>query len=351
MLKELAVRISQARFRAVIRSCLFGLLLVAISSPPMEAQQCSRDRAMWIQQTPYDVVRVPAERDEVFRFATAPEHPIKEFFLSVSIRCPSADRCTVDGESYQAALRLFLLEAHSRDIRVHALFGEPGYALESSSERVRAKVQAILEFNDSSETDQKFDAIHLDVEPHTLPQWRCPSEGCSEENWAVRRDILRQFLDMNARVVDQLAGQNLDYGVDLPDNWYPFVDDHGVFQEQRDFLMVYNDTQNYPTYHLMNMVKDVTFMSYRPPDTTIRRTRHAMEYAAEVGALVYIGVQTVPRSAERPWTYGAGSTFSDGTRSGMEQLLCTVDSAFAGLPSFRGFSYNKYSSYADMPEE
>ena len=112
-------------------------------------------------------------------------------------------------------------------------------------------------------------------------------------------------------VVDQLDGQNLDYGVDVPDNWHPFVDEYGVFQEQRNFLMNYNGTPNYPTYHLMNIVKDVTFMSYRPPNTTLRRTSHAMEYAAEVGTLVYIGVQAMPRSEERPWTYGEGSTFSD----------------------------------------
>ncbi len=288
---------------------------------------------MWIYQRPYDVVRDPAERDAVLPFSEG--HGVKDFFLFVSFRCsPSGDTCGLE-ESDQSDLRLLLRAAHARQIRVHALYDDARLALAANHNRARAIVRAVLSFNAAGETDEGFDGIHLDVEPHTLADYRADKIG-----------TIRQFLDMNAAVAEELSGQNLTYGVDAVEFWYPYWDERGQFVDRPELLMDYGGSTNYPTMHLMNLVKAVTIMSYhRNPDITIRKTRYAIEYAArpEVGALASIGVQTSP---DRP----PAETFGGGTKGEMEEALCVIDGALAGFDAFLGFSYFKYSSYRDMPE-
>jgi hypothetical protein len=311
---------------------LLGLLILVVSSIAAPAQPCPGDRAMWIYQRP-DVVRDADERAAVFDFADS--HGISEFFLYVSFNCgPSGNTCTLD-ESYARDLRLFLKQAHDANIRVDALRDDAELALARNHNRARAIVQAIVEFNRAGAAGEQFDGLHLDVEPHTLAEYRRDAIG-----------TIRQFLDMNAAVIDAMAGQDLSYGVDVVEFWYPYWDERGRFVDRPELLMDYAGTRNYPTMHLLNMVKAVTIMSYHQnPDITIRKTRYAMEYAAqpEIGAAVYVGVQTSP---DRP----ANETFGRGTQSEMEQALCMISDAFANSDSFLGFAYFKYSSFRDMPE-
>lgn len=328
--------------RSVIRAACLVLLAVALGSLAVPAQPCVRDRAMWIYQCPYDVVRDPAERDAVFEFALG--QGIKEFFLSVSFTCPSDDACSLEGSSYRDALRLVLRKAHNRGIRVHALYDDSRLARLENHNKARALVRAVLDFNGRGEADQRFDGLHLDVEPHTLSEYRTDPI-----------DTLRQFLDMNAAVVSELAGQDLSYGVDIPDIWYPFRDRLGQLDARCDLLMDYGGRKDYPAMHLMNMVKAVTIMSYHGDADTIRRkTKYALDYAAEVGTKVYIGVQTSPAEPDlrcpSARERSCSDTFGCGTRSDMEEALCTLDQVFAGFDSFLGFSYFKYSSLRDMAE-
>ena len=326
-------RVGSALLTTLKRSGLLGLLAGAVLCLSAEAQPCPRDRAMWIYQRPYDVVRDPAERDAVLPFSEG--HGIKEFFLYVSFRCsPSGDTCSLE-ESDERDLRLLLRAAHENGIGVQALYDDARLALTANHNRARAIVQAVLRFNNGGEAEERFDGIHLDVEPHVLDEYRADKIG-----------TIRQFLDMNAAVVEELVGRNLQYGVDAVEFWYPYWDERGRFVDRPELLMDYGDSTNYPTMHLMNLVKAVTIMSYhRNPDITIRKTRYAMEYAArpEVGAAVSIGVQTSP---DRP----PAETFGGGTKGEMEEALCVIDGALAGFESFLGFSYFKYSSYRDMPE-
>jgi hypothetical protein len=150
-----------------VRWCLLGLLAVALASSSANAQSCATQpcpaqRAMWINQTPYDVVRDPAERDYVLAFANC--FNINEFFLSVTFQCPSPDSCSIGGSTYRQQLRDTIRAAHQAGIRVHALSGHPELALSANHIQVPARIRAVLAFNNDGSLGEKFDGIHLDVE-------------------------------------------------------------------------------------------------------------------------------------------------------------------------------------------
>lgn len=356
---RVAPKTGRAFSQGGVRWCLLGLLTVALGSSSANAQSCATQpcpaqRAMWINQTPYDVVRVPAERDYVLAFASC--FNINEFFLSVTFQCPSPDSCSIGGSTYRQQLRDTIRAAHQAGIRVHALSGHPELALSANHIQVLARIQAVLAFNNGGSLDEKFDGIHLDVEPYALQEYK---DAERQGQWDIVRDILVQFLDMNAAAVSELTGQDLAYGVDLPDFWHPFVDEFGVYQERAELKINYAGIETYPTYHVLNIVKEATLMSYHAdPDTMKRKTEYALNYAAQldVPASLYIGAQTAPVCLQLdppfpPSCRPAAETLGQMTRSQMEQVLCaTLYDTFVSLNSFRGFSYFKYSTYRDMSD-
>ena len=354
-------KMSRAYLMAMTWLWVLGLLVVALTFTPAQAQPCGepRPRAMWIYSDP-DVVGDETARNELFAFVC--NYPTSELFLQVRYN-------QLPDLSYQTNLRIFLQQAHAAGIRVHALFGENHWALSENHHRAVARAEAIISFNNESAfADEKFDGLHLDVEPHLLPAYQqeesANGDSPDPDKWMVRLDILRQFLDMNRTVVEAIDGQ-MSYGVDIPIRWHPNVNN------PRPALanMQYDGSENYPTYHLMDKVKDVTMMAYtNNGDRIIRWTEKAVEYAAspEVNARVYVGVQTAPPCVTRPPpnqdkcdrdspTYHPdqrppNETLGHLTRSEMEDVLRDIDLVLSGYPSFQGFSYYKYKTYRDMAE-
>src|SRR5713101_7118493 len=93
---------------------------------------------------------------------------------------------------------------------------------------------------------------------------------------------------MNAVVLEKLQGEDLAYGADVVDFWQPYYrccdwEDPRCFVDRPELLMVYNGVQDYQTMHLLNLVKNVTIMSYHDADQTIRKTRYPMNHAAMPG--------------------------------------------------------------------
>ncbi len=322
-------------FGAVIRLCLSAMLAVVLGVMPALGQPCPRDRAMWIYQTPYDVVRDLDARTEALTFADG--HALKDFFLYVSFTC-QGDVCSLE-EGYQAQLRSFLRDAHDstshRAFRVHVLYDDARLALETFHNRVRSIAQTTLVFNQGGAAGEQFDGIHLDVEPHTL---------ITQPHTEYRDDpigTITQFLNMNAVALEELQGQDLGYGVDVVDFWHPYYScrdwgDPRCFVDRPELWMVYRDAENYPTMHLLNLVKNVTIMSYHDADQVIRKTRYPMAYAAmpDVGAQVYVGLKA--------------DLFA--SRAQLEDAICAIEDELARFDSLLGYSYFKYSSYHDLPD-
>jgi hypothetical protein len=69
------------------------------------------------------------------------------------------------------AWRRFLERAHAAGLRVHALGGAPSWATPEGLPRALDFAKAVALFNRQAPAGARFDALHLDVEPHALPAW------------------------------------------------------------------------------------------------------------------------------------------------------------------------------------
>ncbi|MCG8608329.1 TolC family protein [bacterium] len=121
----------------------------------------------------------------------------------------------------------FLAQLHKENLRVSALFGEPLWVYPSHRPSLINKIQTLLDFNIMAPKEAQFDAIHLDIEPQSLPQWSEDKEallaGLVTTVHAVRRAITEYQPEIQLEVdiptffnkIDQNALMTL---VDLADS-------------------------------------------------------------------------------------------------------------------------------------
>ncbi len=158
----------------------------------------SRGRAMWVWRSEF--LNSVMQSDYFLDFARA--HRISVLFLFYS-------------EAMQrdaSAMRGFLRRAHERGISVHALNGEPGWSRKENRERAATFIEAVKAFNLNSDHSARFDAVHLDVEPHALPEWDAPASDAS------RGVLLDEYVEFVAWAASRV-GHALPLFVDVPP-WY-----------------------------------------------------------------------------------------------------------------------------------
>ena len=157
---------------------------------------------MWLWETP----AVTADRGARRRLV---EFCRTEGMTDLFVQLPyEAER--VDGQwtiSWDPeALRPLIAELHAAGVTVHALGGDPRFALPEWHGQVMATVESVARYNSESPPTQRFDGIRYDIEPYLLPGFG-----------GVRRpEIMQQYLSILAasRAAANRAG--LVYGVDIP---------------------------------------------------------------------------------------------------------------------------------------
>ncbi|MGH9651320.1 MAG: hypothetical protein ACRD3I_12725, partial [Terriglobales bacterium] len=103
----------------------------------------------------------PEELESLLAFTARKR--IRTIFLSASTK-----RLQQAPEVYRRALR----RAHAQGLTVQALNGEPEWTFPDRRSGAVAFLEALQQYNHESRPAERFDAIHLDVEPDSLPQWR-----------------------------------------------------------------------------------------------------------------------------------------------------------------------------------
>ena len=163
------------------------------------AAQSTPSRALWVwDSTP--LLQDTSARHSFLEFCRA--RGIDIAWLQVA---RSAGGVRLEHES---GWRDLLRDAHRHGVRIHALDGDPAYALRERHDIVLALVDTIIRFNRDAPPDARFDGIHLDNEPYLLAGW---------ELQVVRERLLAEYLDLNARVQSAVRAEGgLEFGVDIP---------------------------------------------------------------------------------------------------------------------------------------
>jgi hypothetical protein len=231
-------------------------------------------RAMWLWETA-DVIAQEEERAATV--ANLLRAGVGVLFLQLPYTTEGPDDDLSFSISRPTELRSFLRRAHAAGIAVHALDGYPEFGLREMRPKVLGLVQAILSFNRESDASERFDGIHLDVEPYQLLGFDSP----------LRQNILVEFLELQREVRASLQRESkpLVYGIDIP---FWLYEEHVVFQ----------GLEREATRHLLEFVDSVGIMAYRRSasgsDGIVARSAVTVEHAIQARKKVYVGVETTP---------------------------------------------------------
>jgi hypothetical protein len=253
-------------------------------------------KAIWVWNT--KAIAESRENERQFADFLVQQH-FTEVFLAIPYEPGEATETgslPVNG----AILNPIVAQLHARGITVHALIGDRNFALPEWHAYVTRTVENIIRFNVESIPSERFDGIHLDVEPYLLPGFNGPQH----------QKILEDYLELLSKVSDQAHRAKLIIGADIP-FWYSEPDEftHGVSTIRFDGITK-------PVYqHILDIVDNVAVMSYRTTssgmDGIIAHSLDEITYARQVGKTVFVGLETGPVPDERILTFRGTPRIAD----------------------------------------
>jgi hypothetical protein len=363
----------QGKGRVYIRDIAFTTTKDArIPPPPERAFKPSPHRAMWLWETGA-LLGNDLEQDQLVDFCR--KNGMTEIFLQLPYEVEEKD----EGRKIiwdTSKVKTLLSKLHDAAIKVHALDGDPRYALREWHNHVVATIQSVIQFNRSVRPDERFDGLRFDNEPYLLPHFA----GIQKES------ILRQYLDF-LRISKKIArSANLEFGVDIP-FW---------FDQKNEFFEPITELEGRPlTEHIIDIVDNIGIMDYRTEaygaDGIIAHALGELQYASKVGKKVFIGLETTALPDETILEFGQGRgasrilleklegtrillrwipedtavgiengvflyqkkqtfvpaeklTFADKSLDELNQVIEKAESEFNQFPSFYGFVIHSYKS-------
>jgi hypothetical protein len=189
---------------------------------------------------------------------------------------------------------------HAKGIRVHALIGDRNFALPQWHSYATSTVENIIRFNTESKQPERFDGIHLDVEPYLLPGFNGPRHG----------KIMEGYLGLLSKVSAQTRRAKLIFGADIP-FWYSEPDE---FTRRINTIRFGGIAK--PIYqHVLDIVDNVAVMCYRTTssglDGVVAHSLGEIRYAQQAGKTVFVGLETGPVTDERILTFRGAPRLND----------------------------------------
>ena len=226
-----------------------------------------------------------------------------------------------------ALYRAFLRTAHHQGLRVHALAGDPRWALTRYHHLPLAWAEAILAFNQAGRPEERFDGLHTDIEPYLL------TKAWSEHP----AQLLGGLLNLHAKIADRVVDHRpLQLGVDVP-FW---------FDDDPAYLIEWHGKVKAPSHHLLDVADYATVMDYRNyaegADGAVALATQELDYADQVGKVVVIGQETQSDLFPAYITYGGKpAAYWWGE-------VAKLAAAFRGRKSFGGVAVHHYDSYRKL---
>ena len=183
--------------RSAALLCSFCVALLGAALPVSPAQRTVFKHGLWVWKGP-SVLQTQSDTEALRNFCQANE--INEVYVSVSQR----------GEMMPAATMIRVTKVlHKSDIKVEALLSsenadEGGKHLE----KLLGEVQTIVRFNQQNPAD-RFDGIHLDIEPQQRPENKGPGNlrflpGLAQAYRAIRNVAEPGGMSVDADIQNKL---------------------------------------------------------------------------------------------------------------------------------------------------
>jgi len=307
----------------------FALLLLFIMLP-VAGLSAVEMRGMWIYKT--DAIAPSTEAsDQLFDFCE--KRHITDLFWQVHFtKLPEGARALENMD----VTRAFLARAHARSLHIHALFGDPSHTLKAKHAIVIASTDGVIAFNRDGPAYARFDGVHLDIEPHGLPQWK-------KADLAQKCDLLSQFVEVNHQAATRVHATDpgLFYGADIV-FWLDKTNDHG----KAVYPVTYQGMTKDAAKHLLDVVDQVAIMSYRNTaegqNGIVALVAKTIAYADTGKGKVFVGAKMADIGPKLESFYGQ-------TESQMMASLQTVDETYRPHPGYAGLAFFMYEAFKTMP--
>ena len=289
-------------------------------------------RAMWVWN--FDILEDETKADEFFAFVAAKN--INTLYMNTGYDETGVSRVVTHPEQYKA----FVKRAHAMNVKVEALDGESTWVRPENHSIALGKINEIIAYNKNAAPAERFDGIHHDNEPYTLPEWD-DSMGA----------LATAYLDLAKASCDIAKANGLTYAVDIP-FWYDAVSATANVE--------YNGEVKGLNCHIIDTVDYIGIMAYRDTalgtDGIIYHTEDEVKYAAYSGKEVVIGVETydVPDHEANPPKITFYQEGEDYMNAEIAKVIDHYSNAFNRLdnhaaPGFKGMAIHYYDTYKDLP--
>ncbi|UCE41307.1 MAG: hypothetical protein JSV17_18055 [Candidatus Aminicenantes bacterium] len=233
----------------------------------------SPHRGMWLWNTK-DLLGHDAEQIKLADFCG--QSGITEIFLQLPYEVMENDE-NKEIVWDRSRMALLLSRLHNKGIKVHALDGDPRFALRHWHWHVLATIQAVIHYNKTVQPNERFDGIRYDNEPYILPEF----SGVQKES------IIEQYLELLSLSKEVTESAGLEFGVDIP-FW---------FDQKNEFFEPIAEINSRPlTECILDIVDNIGIMDYRTSaygaDGVIAHALGELRYASETGKKVFIGLET-----------------------------------------------------------
>jgi len=268
-------------------------------------------RAMWVWDT--NIVPSPVKSQELIKFCKT--HNISILYVTAY---------NFNTEEIKKHYRVFNKLAHKNYIEVHALAGDPRWAIERYHVQSLKWVSDILIFNKASVENERFDGMQQDVEPYALGKaW--------EDNSSF---LVKAYLDLNGKIANLIKQEKarLVFGVAIP-FWY----------DEPNFCVEWNNSVKPACFHALDTVDYAAVMAYRnfadTPNGTIALSKDEVEYATKISKKVFIGQET------KDEIYPEYITFANLNEKALEKEIGKIIEVFKNQNGFGGIAIHYYESY------
>lgn len=242
-------------------------------------------KAMWLWETD-KILNSDQEIKSLLKFCA--DQGITDLFVQIPYEAENnAGRWQILWDALK--MRKLISPLYQAGIQVHALDGDPRFALKKWHGRVTALIQAIIQYNKSVSLQERFVGIRFDIEPYLLPRFG----GTQKESQ------LKEYLEL-LRVSHELTkNEGLDFGVDIP-FW---------FDSMNEAFEPIAEVDGRPVSKwIIDIVDNVGIMDYRTvaygADGVIAHALDELRYADKKGKKIFIGLETVWLPDETIYDFG-----------------------------------------------
>lgn len=285
-------------------------------------------RALWVWSESDDIALDSAAQNEFFSFIKAPHGDASARINRVYL---SGDSFDYKSLSEKNALRAFLKKAHGQGVSVEFLTGNSKWALPGQEYNAITRCERMIAFNaETSDPSERYDGMHLDIEPYLLPEWKTNAGSGLD---AYNDDIQRTYADILTTCKQKMkdSGQNTTLSVDIP-TWFSKA----------------TDTWNVITSE-STPLDYITFMNYFDSEATFLYGYGGANKTGGVGP-------NLKQGGSIPMVFGAETISFEGTTisfyeegfAAMEKVFDRAEEVFGSDSEFAGTAVHHYRTFKLM---